>query len=277
MSNEFYREDELIDIENQEAKKNDKKNKKAKKTGKLSIAIIAGLVALIFSVVAYWALLSAEDKALNKYDRTTVYVLTTDVAAGTQLTDASLFATKNIDSSVVPANAITDISSIKDTYILYDVSANSIVTDNMFYSINESENGTKEIGIALSSLTSGVNGIIRESDFVDLYINFGTSNSTTLDSDTTTTVVSSDGSVAYLSEGENISAATSMEAGVSVSPTYKNIYVSKAFTADGVRISNSDTTSITNRINIVVSEADADYIIGSILNGATISAAICTD
>lgn len=277
MSNEFYREDELIDIENQEAKKDDKKNKKAKKTGKLSVAIIAGLVALIFSVVAYWALLSAEDKALNKYDRTTVYVLTTDVAAGTQLTDASLFATKNVDSSVVPANAITDISSIKDTYILYDVSANSIITDNMFYSINESENGTKEIGIALSSLTASTNGIIRESDFVDLYINFNTSNSTSLESDTKTTVVSSDGSVAYLSEGENISAATNMEAGVSVSPTYKNIYVSKAFTADGVRISNSDTTSITNRINIVVSEADANYIIGSILNGATISAVICTD
>ena len=170
MADNFYREDELIDIENQEAKKEDKAKRKEKRNGKLSIAIIAGLVSIVIASLSYWLLLSAENRVLSEYDRTSVYVLSSDIAAGTQITDKSYFTEKQIDSSVVPENAITDLSQIKDTYALYDLSKNTVLTDNMFYSINDAENGTKEIGISLSSLTSGVNGIIRESDYIDLYI-----------------------------------------------------------------------------------------------------------
>lgn len=277
MADNFYREDELIDIENQEAKKEDKAKRKEKRNGKLSIAIIAGLVSIVIASLSYWLLLSAENRVLSEYDRTSVYVLSSDIAAGTQITDKSYFTEKQIDSSVVPENAITDLSQIKDTYALYDLSKNTVLTDNMFYSINNAENGTKEIGISLLSLTSGVNGIIRESDYIDLYIYTGNANSSKLTSTSETTVINNDGSVAYLNAGESISTEGTVDTSLSVSPTYKRIYVSKAFTSDGVRISNSDTTSITSRINIVVPESDADYITGAILNGASISATICTD
>ena len=49
MADNFYREDELIDIENQEAKKEDKAKRKEKRNGKLSIAIIAGLVSIVIA------------------------------------------------------------------------------------------------------------------------------------------------------------------------------------------------------------------------------------
>ncbi|WP_027438733.1 SAF domain-containing protein [Lachnospira multipara] len=277
MADNFYREDELIDIENQEAKKEDKAKRKEKRNGKLSIAIIAGLVSIVIASLSYWLLLSAENRVLSEYDRTSVYVLSSDIAAGTQITDKSYFTEKQIDSSVVPENAITDLSQIKDTYALYDLSKNTVLTDNMFYSINDAENGTKEIGISLSSLTSGVNGIIRESDYIDLYIYTGNTNSSNLTSTSETTVINNNGSVTYLNPGESISTEGTVDTSLSVSPTYKRIYVSKAFTSDGVRISNSDTTSITSRINIVVPESDADYITGAILNGASISATICTE
>ncbi|WP_027431979.1 CpaB family protein [Lachnospira multipara] len=277
MADNFYREDELIDIENQEAKKEDKAKRKEKRNGKLSIAIIAGLVSIVIASLSYWLLLSAENRVLSEYDRTSVYVLSSDISAGTQITDKSYFTEKQIDSSVVPENAITDLSQIKDTYALYDLSKNTVLTDNMFYSINDAENGTKEIGISLSSLTSGVNGIIRESDYIDLYIYNGNANSSNLTSTSETTVINGDKSVTYLNPGESISTKGTVDTSLSVSPTYKRIYVSKAFTSDGVRISNNDTTSITSRINIVVPESDADYITGAILNGASISATICTE
>ena len=112
--------------------------------------------------------------------------------------------------------------------------------------------------------------------YIDLYIYTGNTNSSNLTSTSETTVINN-GSVTYLNPGESISTEGTVDTSLSVSPTYKRIYVSKAFTSDGVRISNSDTTSITSRINIVVPESDADYITGAILNGASISATICTE
>ena len=124
MEKDFYEEDEINEAEEIADEKKDKK--------KLPVIIIGGAIAIIFAVVAYWLLISAENTLLNKNNKTEVYILNTDLKKGTRLTTPSIFLKAKIDEDLVPVNAITDISTLQDTYILYDISKNTIITSDMF-------------------------------------------------------------------------------------------------------------------------------------------------
>lgn len=258
---DFYEEKEMNEAE--EITGNKKKNK-------LPVIITGGAIAVILAVIAYWILISAENAVLNKNSKVEVYVMSEDMAKGTQLIDASVFIKKEVNSDVVPANAVTDISKLKDTYAIYDISKNTVITENMFRSKIAAENGTREISFDLASLAGSVNGTIRASDYIDLYILTvtGASSKYADAKETADTKESESETSGYIidnkeKESQEEVVESIKKGNVSIKPTYTHIYVTAAYTADGVLIANNDTESKATRFTIVVPEADADYIIGA--------------
>lgn len=231
MSEEFYSGEDMENAENEAAKAKEKK----KKNKKVPAILAGGAVAIIFAVIAYWILLSVETASLSKYEKKTVYILNQNITKGKQITEPNIFSTKNVDASIVPEDAITSISSIKDTYAVCNLSANTVLTKGMFADIDEAENGDREIGFEISGLSGSINGTLRASDFIDMYI--------------------------YNSDDNKKSDAT---------PTYSKVYISAVYTADGVKIANNDTTSLAARFTIVVPKEEADKIINAYASSNTV-------
>ena len=237
---DFYDDEVLEKAENEVEKKKEKEKKK----GKLPLILSGGAIAIIFAVVIYWILLSAETTVMSKYEKKQVFTLNKSISRGTKVDDPSIFSMKEIDAKIVPDNAITDLNSIKDMYAMCTLTKNTVLTKDMFYTVAKSENGTREISFALSGLSGSVNGTIRAADYIDLYI-----------------------LTPYIVNKEFPGAVE--ENSISASPTYKKLYVSAAYTEEGVKIQNDDTTSIASRFTIVVPEKDADFIIGAFVTDNT--------
>lgn len=236
---DFYKEDEL---EKAEIEADVKKRVKEKKKGsKLSIAIAGMSIALIFAIIAFWLMLSAEEAMLNKYEKTTVYIVNTDIVKGTKITDPSVFSKMEVDKNSVPSGALNGISTLENTYAAFDINANTIITNGMFYSVNDAEKGNREISFAVAGLSGSVNGTVRASDYIDIYIVNPVENKEDEDDN----------------KDSNVAAAT---------PAYTHVYVSEAYTEDGIKISNTDKTSIAARFTIVVPEKEADNIINAFIS-----------
>ena len=268
---EFY---EGEDIEKAEVEAEVQKEKNKKKKGKLSVLLAGGAIAIIFAIVAYWILLSAETAALSKYEKRKVYVLNQDIPKGMQILEPNIFSIKDIDATMVPENAVTNLAVLKDTYAAYNLSANSVITNDMFYSIDTAEKGNREVSFEIANLSGNVNGTIRASDFIDLYI-LTPKDSTNIyadkdnqefpgvsdkDKENTETKESSD---SVINTDKELSK-------IAVKPTYSKLYVSAVYTSDGVKIQNGDTTSIATRFTIVVPNDEADYIIGAFVTNNTV-------
>lgn len=269
--------------------------------------LIAGIIALIFALLSYSLMIALENIVLSKYDRVTVYTLKEDFAKGTQITDTSNFKKKTVDSAIVPEGALTSLSNIQGNYVKYDLPANTVVTNKMFQNIEDVVAGTNEIGIAMADLTGSVNGILRASDYIDIYIVPSNYNEEKNEATGTKEVESSaasqieeEGDTSYIIGDTVVNANSASEAlkqvdqseqvstkateseteklgnVKSIKPTYKRVYVSKVFNDDGALIPNDDTTTIASRFNIVMSDDDCNYLIGALQTGK-VYVVLCRD
>lgn len=146
-----------------------KRAEKVKKVKNLNGYLIAGVIALIVAIVGYVFLVASENAVLGKYDRTNVYIAKETIAKGTPLKD-DMFKKKSIDTEIVPANAIRDISQIKDTYVSSELPKNQVLTESNLVNIHDVVQGEKEVGLNIKDLAGSVNGVLRPSDYVDIYI-----------------------------------------------------------------------------------------------------------
>ena len=238
--------------------------KKIAKTDKnseqrLNVFLITGVIALIVSILCYSLLLMGEDRVLGKYDKTEVYIAKSDIAKGTQV-DEKDFKKKSIDTEIVPSGAITDISTVDGTFVTYDIAKNSVIYDAEFQKIKDVVTGTREVGVDTANLSASVNGILRSSDFVDIYI---------FDSAEEVQQVSDDTTVVDDSQPVSNSLTTT-------TPTYSRVYVNKVFDSSGNVIANDDNTSIAERFNVTLEESDADYLVSALQQGL-VYVTICKD
>lgn len=268
---EFY---EGEDIEKAEVEAEVQKEKSKKKKGKLPVLLAGGAIAIIFAIVTYWILLSAETAALSKYEKRKVYVLNQDIPKGTQILEPNIFSIKDIDATMVPKNAVTDLVTLKNTYAAYNLSENSVITSDMFYKIDAAEKGNREISFEIANLSGNINGTIRASDFIDLYI-LTPKDSTNIYADKDKQdfpgVSDKDKENKETEESTDSIINTDKELSqIAVKPTYSKLYVSAAYTSDGVKIQNGDTTSIATRFTIIVPNDEADYIIGAFVTDYTV-------
>ena len=280
-----------------------RKIRKERKNKNTNAFVMAGVVALLFSAIGYGVMLAGENAVLGKYDRTSVYILKEDLKSGTQIDDKNVseyFNSKNIDTEIVPTNAITDLKQLDGTYIKQDTPKNSVITESMFQKMDEVIEGDKEIGINISSLAGSVNGILRASDYIDIYIipkNY--SDYVGKDTNNENNGNNQSEGITYVVDGEvlteeqyndKVNEDTTEDAdkdtdettnentdkntqgittnAVSIAPTYEHVYVNKVFDDDGDIISNNDTEAKAGKFNVILPKEDADYLIGAIQTGS---------
>ncbi len=207
-----------------------KKQKKEKTNEKLKAFFITGAFTFIIAVVLYGILIFAENKVLGEYDKKTVYIAKTDIAEGSPLTP-DLFELRLIDSSIVPSDAMSEISGFNEVILSYyadrSISKNNVLCAKDITLIAEKITGTHEIGISVGDASHIVNGIIRTSDLVDIYIINGAEET---------------------------------------APVFKNVYVAKVFSG-GVMIPNDDTKSVVQSFNVLLSEEEANRLISLMQTG----------
>lgn len=234
--------------------------KKIEKESKASgaghkIVFILGAISLVIAIIVYGGLIFAENAVLGKYDKTIVYVAKENIAKGSKVNE-DLFETKQLDTAVVPENvlAVVDIDKVADTYAVIDIGKGNIITKNLFASVLEEEKGTKMIGIPAESIADSVNGIVRTSDYIDIYLV-----SKEYDKDE---VVLTESYIEDIS-GNQYECEREVFAD-DVTPLFEHIYVDGCFDANGVRIANEDAETCATSFNVVLEKEDADKIVSAL-------------
>lgn len=230
--------------------------KKGKSKGSVNtnfkMYMIAGVISVILAIGIFFFLTMSEKTILDGAEARTVFVAKEDIPSGTVLNNTKYFKQLTINEKAVPKNAITNLKDIKGNYALVNIGENTIITDAMTKSPKKDLAGDKMIGFSCGDLPTSVNGIIRTSDYIDIYIL-----SDEDDSQNQTIMTDEKGNVVTENaEGFNTTAR----------PAFTRVYVSSAFDENGKLIVNSDDTSIAKNFNIVVNEEDADIIVNAINN-----------
>lgn len=255
-----------------------KKHKEKKSDTNWSVVLLIGILAIGLATGAYFLLLNQEKKALDMGDKASVYVLNEDIQVGTKITESNVIQ-KNLLAENVPASAVTltaeDLNGSK--YIMISANKNTVLTPDMLADV--AEIGEKEVGIATDSLASAINGILRSSDYVDIYVipaDYDPSETTYAEQEYEVTDVNPEtGETTTRTETTMVATGTVVK-DYSIKPMFSHVYVSKVFDEDGALIPNSDTTSIVSNFNIVLNGEDADFLIGS-LQDATVYIVKCKD
>lgn len=206
------------------------------------------VIALILGIVAYLAMLRGQENVLKKYEKTAIYIASTEIPANTTITEENAkdyFTPSTINNENLPDYALYDLADIYNKASYFDIGPKTPVTLRMFYDVNmiyAQFDDPQEIGLNASEASQIINGIIRTGDYVDIYVLqnlYGQE---------------SDESTAYVSHTNE-------------KPLFSRVYVSKAFDAAGNYIKNDDEKSITQRINVVLEGKDAAQVFRALQSG----------
>lgn len=126
---------------------------------------------------------------------------------------------------------LQNLDDIEHKYTLIDIEPNTVITTSMLGKKNKS--GQQLVGIACNNLSSSVNGIIRTSDYIDIYV---------------------------------LSDETSFETIENQKPKFEKVYVEEAFNESGVSISNSDKDTIAKNFNLLVKDEQVEEIVTAVAN-----------
>ena len=245
-----------------------KREKEVKEKNRNASALpIAFLIAIILAVLAYLAMLRVESNTLSNFTKSNIYVSTQLVGENTVLNEqnaSQYFEQKAVDALAVPADAVTDISTLYGKAMRFDLGANTPVTMSMTYDVNKiyaQFEDPKEIGLSVSDISQAVTGVVRSGDYVDIYI-YSNERSGGISS-----LLEEDKEEDDTDSPKLTTDTASRNKITATKPLYTNVYVSKAFDASGAIIPNDDKTTTCQRINIVLNTEDASKIYDAVQKG----------
>lgn len=227
-------------------KENRNREKKSVNLGLL----ITFILALAVVALGYVAMIKTEQNILTNYEKSAVCVVVSDIARHDKFTEDNInsyVVIKEIDKSIIPEGAITDLTELVGKSTRVELKVGTPITTTMLYEENElyaSMEEPKELALSASDLIQGVSGIIRTGDYIDVYL---------LSKSQTTYSLSDEQMQTFnTNTGE---------------PILKHVYVSGAFDAAGKIIPNSDKTTACQRFNIVLDKKDASAFYKGLLDG----------
>ncbi|MEG1640534.1 MAG: hypothetical protein RR284_06380, partial [Ruthenibacterium sp.] len=198
------------------------------------------VIGIIVAFIAFVTLTVIQSSILNQENKVEALQLTTDVQSGTKITEQNvdlLFHPARVSESLVPSNYVSSKSSLLGKFVSKDYVAKDILTKEGVSDIQAnyaaSIENPVEIAFSLGDLGEVVGGIVREGDFVNIY-----------------------GLEQVTTKGDGKDTDESIK--ISKDYTFQHIYVTKAFSSDGVRVlSDASAVTPTTLFNIILSDADA--------------------
>ncbi|MCR5431050.1 MAG: hypothetical protein K6E95_00665 [Lachnospiraceae bacterium] len=210
--------------------------------------LVAGIIAIVLAVSIWGLLIFVEDSILSKHDTQVYLAFNTSLGKGTQIKDLSVFTTLNINKDVVPENCVLDADSLLGKYVLSDVSERTLCTTDRFGDLPLKDEDSRTLSIRVEDISQAVNGRLRASDKIDLYLI-----PTSYKEETQTTE----------EDGNEEKAAVF----TALSETYAGLVLDAVYDADGIVIPNDDTIRLATSFDITVNEKDADKIISMLSLG----------
>ena len=181
------------------------------------------LVALICSVLLFVIMLNVEKNALLAYEKGTIYVATQRIPEGMAIVEnnyAKYFEQKELDKKVIPETAITTPEQLIGLVAYGDIDKGTLITTGMFEGIDEITKNMENpviAGFKAEDLYQVVGGTLRAGDRIHI----------------------------YKVDAENV--ATRI---------WENVYVQQVFDNIGTNISNEDTSTAAQRINVYIDSND---------------------
>lgn len=213
------------------------KKEKQIRNGKISIkqwktgGIIAALVA---SVAVFAVMVQMEKNILTKYERGTVYTAAVKIPQGQQITEDNYrqyFTEQQLDKRMIPQTALCTPEQAAGLVAALDIEQGVVLTEGMFRKL---ELILAELqmpvvaGFKAEDIYQVAGGVLRAGDRVNIYA---------------------------VREGETCL-------------VWRNVFVQQVFDAAGSAISNGDTVTAAQRVNVYLDEMDVENFYAELAKGS---------
>lgn len=193
------------------------------------------VISLIIAIILFVALLFIESKVIAPNGTTNVVIATSDIDKGVVITSENVntyFKEKeNVDGELEVSNSIKSLDELIDTKVNSNINKGEVVSQNDVLdkeSILADIQDPIEVSLKVEDISQMVGGTVREGDMIDI------------------SVVD--------------------EISLENKAVLSNVYVNKAFGADGVEISRDNSTSVLV-VNIIISKEDEAILNSSLETG----------
>lgn len=183
---------------------------------------------IVLTTISFTALYFIEKKMLNPDGTTSVYMASKDTPEGTVLTADNItnyFFEKEINSSIIPNDAIKSKEDLIDAYTKDPIYKNEIAIKNRFGENKQRMNvkDKRVMGLKFTDIGEVVGGVLKKGDLIDII------------------VTESDGGV------NSIKTKTVLQ----------KVYIDEVFSADGSSMDRLYNSSPAYNFNVVLSAVDA--------------------
>lgn len=218
--------------------KRERKNK-VKKAWIWNGSIAAALVA---SAAVFIVMLQMEETMLQQYEKASIYVVTEEIPKGQIITAENFeeyMTQKELDKRMMPETALCSIEQITGLVAMYEIEPGTLLTSGMFEELNRITAQMEEpviAGFKADDLYQVAGGTLRAGDKIHIY---------SVD-----------------------------ESGMAI-PVWSNVFVQQVFDNTGVQISNQDTESCAQRINVYMDNADVERFYSELAMGSLRVVKVC--
>ena len=192
------------------------------------------IAALISAVAVFVVMVQMEKNILTQYEKDIIYVAAATIPRGEIVTEdnyTKFFVQQQLDSSCIPATAISSPEQIRGLVAKTDIEQGVLLTTGMFEPVDEVLAAMEKpviAGFKAEDLYQVVSGVLRSGDRVNIY--------------------------------------SVKEEGVIL--VWQDIFVQQVFDASGAAIASGDTNTAAQRINVYLDQADVEQFYGELASGS---------
>lgn len=192
------------------------------------------IAALVASVAVYVVMVQMEKSILTRYEKGTVFTAAVEIPQGQLITEENYlqyFKELQLDKNCIPQTALCTLEQVLGLVAATDIEQGVVLTEGMFQKLNLilAEMETPVVaGFKADDIYQLAGGVLRSGDRVNIYA---------------------------VREEETCL-------------VWRNVFVQQVFDASGSAISNADTVTAAQRVNVYLNEADVENFYTELAGGS---------
>ena len=201
----------------------------------------ASLAALVAAVATFVILMQVEKSVLTQYEKGIVYTASKAIAKGQMITEENYMqymTQREMDKNMIPDTALTEPAQVRGMAAAYDVEEGVLLTGGMVEELDEILAGMEEpviAGVKAEDIYQVAGGMLRAGDRIHIYT---------------------------VRDGKAVLA-------------WEEVYVQQVFDASGKGISNTDSSTVAQRMNVYLDKRDIEAFYTELAGGSLRAVKVC--
>lgn len=210
------------------------RKKKERRQGASGLKMGSVVAALVASVAIFITMVQMEKNILTQYEKGIIYTAVREIPKGQLITADNYqqyFSEQQLDKSCIPPTALNSPGQVTGLVAAYDIEPGILLTGGMFQELDSILNEMWEpvvAGFKAEDIYQVAGGVLRAGDRVNIY---------------------------SVKEGET-------------GLVWSNVFVQQVFDASGTAISNEDTVTAAQRINVYLNVAEVQDFYTELAGGS---------